>query len=146
MTTRHFRYLFSAIVILTGIILMLCGMNFYRALYLIIFGVLSMPAGMTGLQNKETPKGTKFWIRKILVNILMTMTALSLCNFLIANSIDGFTGIVIWLGVCIIGGIVVGTFDYFAHNSGGDEAEFEAKKKQQKEMEDLYDQLTEGKK
>ena len=146
MTTRHFRYLFSAIVILTGIILMLCGMNFYRALYLIIFGVLSIPAGMTGLQNKETPKGTKFWIRKILVNILMTMTGLSLCNFLIANSIDGFTGIVIWLGVCIIGGIVIGTFDYFAHNTGGDEAEFEAKKKQQKEMEDLYDQLTEGKK
>lgn len=146
MIKPRLRYLLSAFAIFAGIILLLCGMDFYRALYLIIFGVLSIPAGMTDLQYKETPKGAKFWVRKMLVNILMLTTALSLCNFLIPNGTTDTRGVVIWLGVCIICGIVFGTFDYFAHNTGGDEAEFEAKKKQQKEMEDLYDKLMEEKK
>ena len=54
MKIRHFRYLFSAIAIIAGIILILCGMNFYRALYLIIFGVLLIPFKFSDLQNKET--------------------------------------------------------------------------------------------
>lgn len=85
---HHFRYLFSAIAIIAGIILILCGMNFYRALYLIIFGVLFIPFKLSDLLNKETPKGAKFWVRKILVSILALLTALSLCNFLTATRTD----------------------------------------------------------
>ena len=119
---HHFRYLFSAIAIIAGIILILCGMNFYRALYLIIFGVLFIPFKLSDLLNKEPPKGAKFWVRKILVSILALLTALSLCYFLTATCIDGFTGVITWLSICIICGILFGTFDYFAHNTGTDEA------------------------
>ena len=103
------------------------GWGFY-ILLLIIFGALIIPAGKTDLQNKETPKGVNFWLRKMLVNILSVMTTLSLCNFLIPNHTSEFKHFVIWLCVCIICGILFGTFDYFAHNTGGDEAEFEAKR------------------
>ena len=128
MTTHNLRYLIPAAVIIAGVIFILCGMALYRALYLIIFGALIIPAGKTDLQNKETPEGVKFWVRKMLVNILSVMTTLSLCNFLIPNHTSEFKHFVIWLCVCIISGFLFGTFDYFAHNTGGDEAEFEAKR------------------
>ena len=142
---HHFRYLLSAIAIIAGIILILCGMNFYRALFLIIFGVLSIPFKFADLQNTETPKGAKFWGKKVLVGILSLLTTLSLCNFLISQCTDGFPDVILWLGICIICGILFGTFDYFAHNTGGDEAEFEARKKRQQEIGELYDKLMEDK-
>ena len=143
MTTHHLRYLIPAAVIIAGVIFILCGMDLYRALYLIIFGVLVIPAGKTDLQNKETPKGVNFWLRKMLVNILSVMTTLSLCNFLIPNHTSELKHFVIWLCVCIICGILFGTFDYFAHNTGGDEAEFEAKKKHHQEIGEIYDKVVE---
>lgn len=71
------------------------------------------------------------------------MTTLSLCNFLIPNHTSEFKHFVIWLCVCIICGFLFGTFDYFAHNTGGDVAEFEAKKKQQQEIGEIYDKVVE---
>lgn len=143
MKIRHFRYLFSAIAIIAGIILILCGMNFYRALYLIIFGVLLIPFKFSDLQNKETPKGVKFWARKVLVGILSLLTAFSLCNFLVSQFTDGLTDVINSLCICIFCGILFGTLDYFSHNTGGDEAEFEAKKKQLQETGEIYDKVME---
>lgn len=144
MTTHYLRYLFSAIVILAGIILILCGMNYIRALYLIIFGICLIPSfTFSAFHNIETPKGVKFWARKVLDISLGLMAATSLSNFLIPNNTYELKGVIIWLCAGIICGILLGTFDYFAHNTGGDEAGFEAKRRQQQEMGKLYDKIVE---
>ena len=143
MTTHHLRYLLSSIVILAGIILILCGMSYIRALYLIISGIVLIPFSFSDFQNKETPKGVKFWARKVLATSLGLMAATSLANFLVPNSTYEFKGVIIWLCAGIICGILFGTFDYFAHNTGEDEAGFEAKKRQQQEMGKLYDKVVE---
>lgn len=143
MTTHHLRYLLSAAAVLAGIIFMLCGMDFYRALYLIIFGLIFIPFSFTDFRNTVTPKGVKFWARKVLASTLGLVAAMSLCNFLTQTFTDGFKDVIIWLCAGIICGIAFGTFDYFAHNTGGDEAEFEAGKKRQQEVEELYDKVVE---
>lgn len=145
MTSHHFRYLFSAIVILTGIILILCGMNFYRALYLIIFGALFIPFEVTVFWYKTNPKGVKTWARKVLNITLGLMAATSMTNFLMPKDTYDFNDMVMWLCAGLICGPLFGTIAYFAHNTGEDEAEFEAKKKKQRETEDLYDRLMEEK-
>ncbi len=57
-------------------------------------------------------------------------TTLSFCNFLLSTSTDDIKDFFIWLSACLIGGILFGTFSYFAHTVDCSEEEFEAKKKQ----------------
>ena len=143
MTTNHLHYILSATAILAGIILILCGMDLYRALYLIIFGLVFIPFRISDFQNRETPKGVKFWAMKVFATTMGLIAATSLANFLVPNHTDGFKGVIIWLCVVMICGIVFGTFDYFAHNTGCDEAEFEARKRQQQKMGEFYDKVVE---
>lgn len=96
-------------------------MNFYRAMYLILFGVFGLLDKIYSFQHKETAKGVGFWWRKVLANIVAISLSLSLCNFILQIFIDGIIDVIIWICVCISCGLLFGTFDYFAHNTGGNE-------------------------
>lgn len=47
----------------------------------------------------------------------------------------------IWLGLCIVIGILCGTLDYFYNRTDCDEAEFAARKKRLKEIGEQYDKV-----
>lgn len=141
MTKRNFTYLFTLTMILAGVVLILCGMDPWRAVYLILFGVFYLLSRISDFQNKETPKGWCFWLRKVLANIVSACMLLSFCNFFLSNCTAGLQGVVIWISMSIAAGIIFGTFDYFAHCY--DEEEFQARIQQQKELGDIYDKVVE---
>lgn len=138
----NFRYIICGAIVIAGVILILCGMNVYRASYLILFGILLLFFKPAGFRHKETPKGFKFWAKTVLDYTLDLLTCLSLANFLLSNSIDGITGIITYVVACLICSILFGSIDYFAHTTDLSEAEYEQRKRQRKELEELYDLTT----
>ena len=126
MTSRlKIRYSICAAIMIAGVVLMMCGMNFYRALYLILFGVFGLLDKINGFQHKETAKGVGFWWRKVLANTVAISLTLSLCNFTLQTFADDFGDFIIYVCLCISCGLLLGTFDYFAHNTGGNKEKFD---------------------
>lgn len=142
-------YFIGAAIIIAGIIFILCGMNPWRAIYLMFVGVFCILAKLFGYRfeylNKEIPKGFRFWLRKVLTNMSWLFVAMSLSNFISFNRTDGLEGVATWLGACVLCSVLFGSIDYFVHNTGTDEAEFEAKKKQREELGEIYDSFVEEK-
>ena len=143
---RKWGLIIAAVVIATGISFILAGMNPFRASYLIIFGLLLILQKFydyNSIESEETPKGLRFWWRKVLSTTLSVLATLSFCNFLLSSNTDDFKDVLIWLIACVIGGILFGTFSYFAHTTDCSEEEFEAKKKRLREIGNQYDKVVE---
>lgn len=144
MTSRlKIRYSICALIMIAGIVLMICGMNFYRALYLILFGVFGLLDRIYDSQHKETAEGVEFWWRKVLANIVAIFLTFSLCNFIMQTFMDSIIDVIIWMCICLLCGMLFGTFDYFAHNTGENNDEFEARKQHEQKYSELYDMVAE---
>lgn len=135
------RYYLSAAVIIAGIVLALCGMKATRAIYLILIGVLIMVGGIADFQNEETPKGIRYWSRKVISNILSTAVTLSICNFILQSFTGSMKEVLLWLIIPISIGLLFGTFDYFSHATDCDESEYLARKKTLQEIGEQYDEV-----
>lgn len=146
---NNLGYFIGAAIIIAGIIFILCGMNPWRAMYLLNIGISCILAKLFGYDfsypNKVTPKGAGFWLRKVLADMFSLFVALSFVDFILPNGTDGLEEVATWLAACVLGGILFGSIDYFVHNTGIDEVEFEAKKKQRDELGEIYDRFVEEK-
>lgn len=127
---QKWGFIIVAVVIVAGIGFLLAGMNPFRASYLIIFGLLLLLQKFVDYQykeNEETPKGFRFWWGKVWSATLSVLATLSFCNFLLSDRTEDLKDVLIWLAACIIGGVLFGTFSYFAHTVDCSEEESDCK-------------------
>lgn len=135
------RFIICVAFIVASTILILCGMNVVRALYLALSGVFLLLAGFFYNYSKETPRGICFWLKKSLYHITNFTFGIYFVEFIDSSANYTYKKFFIWLGLCIVIGILTGTLDYFYYRTDCDEAEFAARKKRLQEIGEQYDKV-----
>lgn len=141
MKRKYIRHIICAAFVVAGIVFLCAGMNPFRASFFIVFGVLAFLMIYYDAQKKGTsvtPRGFRFWLEKELSGILSFTAVLSLCNGIL-NHVKDMTDVLIWLVMCIAGGLLLGTVNYIVYSVNCSEEEFEAREKRLQEIGDQYD-------